>query len=542
MIRTHPTQNVAPRREVILTLVCFVGTFFFLTMVIRHLAQVGSQEWANNQIASKALFVAFVAIILSLLYGVLVFFLSRLGYYQRLSRFDPARHQPRLTTPDADPLPSLTILVPSYKEDADTIRQTLLSAALQDYPDHRVVLLLDDPPSPRDPEDRILLASARATPNAIRSLLEEPLREARMAAAAFGRRSAVRFEPTVEIDHLVDAYAAASRWFVAQVAEPGGADHVDTLFRALVFDTHREHLQVAIQDVQTRKAQGGMPSSDIGMHYARLIQMFDVQVTVFERKRYANLSQEVNKAANLNSCIGLLGRTVREVRVGPEVHLVACEPDALGARHIPSADFVVTLDADSILSPDYARRLVAVMQSPGNERVAVVQTPYSAIPGAKSVIERVAGATTDIQYIVHQGFTWLGATFWVGANALLRMSALEDIRQVERERGHEVVKYIQDRTVIEDTESSIDLVARGWRLHNEPMRLAYSATPPDFGSFLIQRRRWATGGLLILPKLAGYAFGRQWNRIGFVELFARIHYLASPALAGIGLLLLLVLP
>jgi hypothetical protein len=51
---------------------------------------------------------------------------------------------------------------------------------------------------------------------------------------------------------------------------------------------------------------------------------------------------------------------------------------------------------------------------------------------------------------------------------------------------------IADRTIIEDTESSIDLIVRGWSLYNYPSRLAYSATPADFGSLLIQRRRWAT--------------------------------------------------
>jgi len=61
---------------------------------------------------------------------------------------------------------------------------------------------------------------------------------------------------------------------------------------------------------------------------------------------------------------------------------------------------------------------------------------------------------------------------------------------VEVERGFTVTRYIQDRTVIEDTESSVDLVERGWRLYNYPERMAYSATPPDFGSLLIQRRRW----------------------------------------------------
>ena len=57
----------------------------------------------------------------------------------------------------------------------------------------------------------------------------------------------------------------------------------------------------------------------------------------------------------------------------------------------------------------------------------MAQTPYSAFPGARGPLERLAGATTDMQYIVHQGFTQHQATYWVGANALLRKAALEDI-------------------------------------------------------------------------------------------------------------------
>jgi cellulose synthase/poly-beta-1,6-N-acetylglucosamine synthase-like glycosyltransferase len=41
-------------------------------------------------------------------------------------------------------MPSLLCLVPSYKEELRTVRQTVL-AALQEYPDRRVVLLIDDP-------------------------------------------------------------------------------------------------------------------------------------------------------------------------------------------------------------------------------------------------------------------------------------------------------------------------------------------------------------------------------------------------------------
>ena len=59
---------------------------------------------------------------------------------------------------------------------------------------------------------------------------------------------------------------------------------------------------------------------------------------------------------------------------------------------------------------------------------------------------------------------------------MLRLAALKDICQTTTERGHPVQVFIQDRTVIEDTGSTIDLVRKGWFLHNHPERLAYSAT------------------------------------------------------------------
>ena len=97
--------------------------------------------------------------------------------------------------------------------------------------------------------------------------------------------------------------------------------------------------------------------------------------------------------------------------------------------------------------------------------------------------------------------TYHDATFWVGANAVLRKRALDAIAERSYIGDWPIRRYIQDRTVIEDTESTIDLATHGWSLLNYPERLSYSATPPDFGSLCIQRHRWANGGLLIVPKL-----------------------------------------
>jgi cellulose synthase/poly-beta-1,6-N-acetylglucosamine synthase-like glycosyltransferase len=211
---------------------------------------------------------------------------------------------------------------------------------------------------------------------------------------------------------------------------------------------------------------------------------------------------------------------------------------------IPDSEFVLTLDADSILLREYCLRLVYFLEQEDNADVAVAQTPYSSFRGAPTRLERLSGATTDIQHIIHQGMSHYGATFWVGANAVIRKRALEDIVEKEWVGGFEVKRYVQDRTVIEDTESSIDLALHGWRLVNYPERLSYSATPPDFGSLVIQRRRWANGGLLILPKLWSLMKERKHagKPVSKVTFMIRLNYMASIAWSNFGLVFLLTYP
>src|SRR6185369_13580123 len=117
---------------------------------------------------------------------------------------------------------------------------------------------------------------------------------------------------------------------------------------------------------------------------------------------------------------------------------------------VPESDYVLTIDADSVIMPEYTSRLIHLMESEENQKVAVAQSPYSAFPGAATRLERIAGATTDLQHIIHQGMTYHGATFWVGANAILRKSALAEIEEIEYKGPFKIYRYISDRTVIED--------------------------------------------------------------------------------------------
>ena len=530
-------SRLRPRREIVLTVGGILFTFFATAMVAWELgaswwARASAGEWGG--LAAHSLFMVIVAF---LIYGGLVYQFTRLAYYRRRASHRPAPWSELETFYDGT-APSLTVLVPSYREEESVIAQTLLSAALQEYPKRRVVLLIDDPPSPSNAEDRAGLAAARLLPARIRQLLQAPCARFSGALAAFDQRTAAPVDLSGEQARLADLYEEAVAWFDERIGEQSRADHVDALFIDKVLAVHRDRLQERAAAIRGGE---GLDVPALRRQYRRLVSLFDVELTSFERKRYVNLSHEPNKAMNLNSYIGLVGKAFRERRAADGLYLEALDGAGQAAADlvVPDTDYFITLDADSILVPEYALRLIHLMEQPDNARIAVAQTPYSAIPGAPGALERIAGATTDIQYIIHQGFTAYGATYWVGANALLRRTALEEIAVTEEERGFPVTRYIQDRTVIEDTESSVDLVDRDWQLYNYPERMAYSATPPDFGSLLIQRRRWANGGLIILPKLLRY-LARGGAQRG--EAFMRIHYLVSIAAVNIGLLVLLAVP
>lgn len=480
--------------------------------------------------------IAFMGIIVLIMYGAFVYQLARLGYLHRLRSHRPASQAELDDLAFSEDVPGLAFLLPSYKEDARVIRQAIMSCALQQYPNRRVVLLIDDPDSPEDPG----LQAARDLPRQLQAVFDVAACRYSSALEGFRNRSGQSgTSPCDEALKLADLSDEAAQWFQEQAELEDGSDHTGRLYVNEVLMARGRAYSGRAE--QLRNPASPPSLSHIEREYRRLVDQFTVEISSFERKRYVSLSHAPNKAMNLNSYIDLMGRSFLEVRSSDGLYLQEAPDGQQADLVIRDAEYVTTLDADSILLPEYALRLVHHMEAPGNERVAVAQTPYSAIPGPGSLLERLAGATTDIQYIIHQGFTHHNATYWVGANAVLRKAALMDIRESVKERGFSVGVYIQDRTVIEDTESTVDLIGRGWSLHNYPERLSYSATPPDFGSLLIQRGRWANGGLIILPKLLRHLLGQR--SLGAVaEGLMRVHYLISIAAVNVGLVTLLFYP
>jgi cellulose synthase/poly-beta-1,6-N-acetylglucosamine synthase-like glycosyltransferase len=471
---------------------------------------------------------------LMVLYGtaLLLLYATAVYLFARWRLALPSRESGPAGTPTLDDPTRLPLLalVPSYREEEKVVAQALLSAALIEYSRRRVVLLIDDPPFPDDEADGARLAAVRDLP--VR--LQEAFDTAREHVLKQLMRPA---EPSAEASKLAGLYEWVAGWLervLASIALPSDSAHTDALFVARILrEPARAHRDRA--DTLRRSTPG---QDDLSRARRHLASLFEVEFTSFERKRYVNLSHTPNKAMNLNSYLALLGRSFRCVVVEDGWRLERCDAGAADLA-IPSADYIVAIDADSIVTADYASRLVPVMEAPGSERIAVAQTPYTAVPGPSATIERVAAASTDAQFFLHQGMARCDASFWVGASALMRRSALEDIRTTRIERGHEVAVYIDDRILIEDAAATVDLLRKGWRIHHDGGRLAYSATPSDFGALLIQRRRWANGGLLLVPRLLGQALRTPWSarRLGHVLL--RLPNLLSATLAGIGVPLLL---
>ncbi|MFC7527349.1 EAL domain-containing protein [Actinoplanes sp. GCM10030250] len=527
------------RLAIVLTIAvwaCYIAYTVFEQFIVGHAS--------SARLVVEA--IVYMLVVTALMGSAMAYLITRIGFFYRSRGHHRA---PRIALDPflAGETPSVTVLVPSYQEDARVIRTTLLSAALQEYPGLRVVLLIDDPQHPRTRAARDLLLSARSLPGEIEAELGVPFTRVQAAYDRFEAALDDRDRRTTTIEDMRDLageYRFAVGWLYGLGHRQEMTDHTDTFFVEHIVNRLADDLSTIAEALERgAEENAALPAGRLVQLYRRLLAIFDATMTSFERKRYVSLSSEPNKAMNLNSYIGLMGGSYQEVSTPLGIALVSAGPGRAQLT-IPNPDYVLTLDADSVLLPEYCLRLVHLLEQGAHAQDAVAQTPYSAFPGAATRIERISGATTDIQHIVHQGMTHYDATFWVGANAVLRKKALDDICEVAYEGDWEIRRYIQDRTVIEDTESTIDLGVHGWTLYNYPERLAYSATPPDFGSLCIQRQRWANGGLLILSRLKDQfrakAARGQKNRFG--ELFLRVNYMASIFWSSLCLVIMLAYP
>ena len=438
--------------------------------------------------------------------------------------------------------PSITILVPAYKEQISIITMSLLSCVFQKYPHKRIVLLLDNPPDSHSEYDQKLLADSRTLPQRLSEMLQPMCNTITKKWNQFERKkhkiSVVEAEQALRM-----LYRDVATWFENLSREYPVDDHMQRCFVDEIPGKLASECHAQADHYNCEASQQATSLDDIECGYRYLHSLFSTELVSFERKTFENLSHEVNKAMNVNSYLGLLGKTFTITHSKDTKEKQYLVPDQAGTFAVPSADYVVIVDGDSILASDYVLQLVPCIEKPEHQHVAIIQSPYKAFPKAPSLVERVAGVVIDQFCLVQQGQTAYDVAFWCGANGILRTKSLTEIEMVSYERGYLVRRYIRDRTVIEDAESTIEFICKDWKVLTYPISLSYTPMPPDFGSLIIQRQRWANGGLIIFPKLLEYfLFGSDSFHRRLFSFFMRSHYLLSPALITFSFLITLMHP
>ena len=180
-----------------------------------------------------------------------------------------------------------------------------------------------------------------------------------------------------------------------------------------------------------------------------------------------------------------------------------------------SGEFIVTLDADHVLKPQFLKRVLPYFYTYNvlagkyeSNRIAFVQTRqdfYNLPPGDPF------GHRANLFYgPLQQGKDGMNAAFYTGTNAMLRREALVSVglqnfsdeyaKDEKRLDEFDLVGGVSSNSITEDMNTAMRLHSAGWKsiYHNE--RLAEGLAPEDLSSMLKQRLRWAQGTIQVLVR------------------------------------------
>ena len=139
-------QRWVSSKEIVLTWAGLLFTLIAVGLVAWEQGPILADQYRQHLWPALSLHALFLVIAALLVYGSLVYHTTRLGYIRRLHQHRPAHREELDALLRDENAPPVTILVPSYKEDRNVIYQTLMSAALQEYPLRRVGLVISFEP------------------------------------------------------------------------------------------------------------------------------------------------------------------------------------------------------------------------------------------------------------------------------------------------------------------------------------------------------------------------------------------------------------
>lgn len=190
-----------------------------------------------------------------------------------------------------------------------------------------------------------------------------------------------------------------------------------------------------------------------------------------------------------------------------------------GARY----DYMVVLDADSLLSADTLKALMAEMQ--GDPKSGIIQSLPCLFRGDTLYARLQQFAGSIYGPIVAQGITaWQGddGNYW-GHNAIIRIDAFATTAGLPRIQGP---KPFEGDILSHDFVEAALMRRAGWTVRMLPqLKGSWEESPPSLADVAVRDRRWAQGNIQHLAVIP--AKGLRWpNR--FHMLNGVMGYMASP--------------
>jgi membrane glycosyltransferase len=176
-------------------------------------------------------------------------------------------------------------------------------------------------------------------------------------------------------------------------------------------------------------------------------------------------------------------------------------------------DFMIVLDADSLMSGDTIVRMVHAMEA--NPRAALVQT-LPVIVNARSLFSRLQQFAGRLYGpMLAAGVAWWHGSegnYW-GHNAIIRVRAFADEAALPRLRGR---KPFGGHILSHDFVEAALLRRAGWGIYMLPeLAGSYEEVPPSLLDFAARDRRWCQGNLQHLAVVP--ARGLHWvSRLHFM--------------------------
>jgi cellulose synthase/poly-beta-1,6-N-acetylglucosamine synthase-like glycosyltransferase len=184
-------------------------------------------------------------------------------------------------------------------------------------------------------------------------------------------------------------------------------------------------------------------------------------------------------------------------------------------------DIVAQIDTDFIPKRDFLTRTLGYFRDP---KIAFVGTPQIYGNTNESFIARGAAEQQYNFYgSVLQGLSSMGMTLLIGANHVIRVSAL---KQVNHYSAH----------ITEDLLTGMKLHRYGWKSVYVPHALAVGEGPQTWDAYFNQQMRWAYGCIDILAHHSFKHFRQMGLRQSIYYFFLQQHYFSGLAMGiGVGL-------